>query len=359
MARAALVALAVTGCLHAPPTGAVCAQLTDRCVGHAIDQVMMTAYWNEYDDPALAAYVAGVGQRLLRAAGRTERWRFRVLDLADANGQANLDTTVYVTRGALARLRSEAELAGLLGHEIGHVLAGHGHEAIAESARRAPRSDGDRVLRAARDDEIQADELGVLLASRAGYEPRAVETMLRALAAGDTRTEPDPDDPHPGWVERLARVRAFAARLPHGELGTRRYLAAISGLVVGEDPRELAIVDSTIVLARAGLAFELPPGTRAEPSSEGLMFALGDGAGLIRPISSRFAHYLSAKRTADTWQWIARGPRGAALVVVTSAHPARTAAILQHAQRAPRADELAALHPSRVDLAAPRPLWPD
>ena len=359
MARAALVALAVTGCLHGSPPGAACTQLTDRCVGHAIDQVMMTAYWNEYDDRALAAYVAGVGQRLLRAAGRTDRWRFRVLDVPDANGQANLDTTVYVTRGALARLRSEAELAGLLGHEIGHVLAGHGHEAIAEGERRAPRSDGDRVLRAARDDEIQADELAVLLASRAGYEPRAVETMLRALAAGDPRTEPDPDDPHPGWVERLARVRAFAARLPHGELGGRRYLAAIAGLVVGDDPRELAVVGSAVVLARAGLAFDLPAGAPTEPSSEGLMVGLGDGAAVIRPISSRFARYLAPKRTADVWQWVARGPHGAALVVVTAKDPARAAALLQHATRAPRADELAALHPARVDLGAPRPLWPD
>ena len=359
MARLAPLALVLISCVrHAPLENACSNGADDRCVGKVLDTVLMTQ-WTEYDDRALAAYVASVGQRLVRAAGRNDRWTFRVIDVADANGQANLDTTIYVTRGALARLRSEAELAGLLGHEIGHVLAGHGHEAIAERMRDVARSDGDRVMRSARDDEIQADALAVLLAWRAGYDAHAVETMLRALAAGDPRTEPDPDDTHPGWVERLARVRSFAAHLPGGELGEQRYQAAIADLVVGDDPRDAAVVGRTALLARAGIAIELPPGAEAT-AGNGYVDIVVDGDGArVQPISAQLAANIEAKRTPDTITWTERGTHAAVMIVVGGAHQQRTADRLRKAIRAPRPDELAKLVPQHVDLRAPRRLWPD
>jgi predicted Zn-dependent protease len=359
MARAALAALVLTACWsHAPVNNACANGADDRCIGWALDAVLM-AKWTEYDDRALDAYVAKVGQRLVHAAGRNDRWTFRVIDLPDANGQANLDTTIYVTRGALARLRSEAELAGLLGHEIGHVLAGHGHEAIAERMREVPRTDGDRVMRAARDDEIQADELAVLLTWRAGYDPRAVETMLRALAAGDPRTEPDPDDTHPGWVERLARVHAFATHLSGGELGEQRYQTAIARLVIGDDPRDAAILDHTAVLARAGIAIDLPASADAT-TDDGSVDATLDGDSVrVQPISAQLAANIQASRTQDSITWTERGAHGAVIIVVAGPHQQRTADRLRAAIRPPRDGELAKLVPQYVDLKAPRQLWPD
>ena len=358
MARAALLVLALTACAHPSALATECARgPTDRCIGTAIDMVMMEAVWTEYDDPALAAYVARVGERLLRAAGRNDHWTFRIIDTADVNGQANLATTVYVTRGALARLRSEGELAGLLGHEIGHVLAGHGHEAIAESMRKVPRTDGDRALRAARDDEIQADELGVLLAWRAGYDPRAMETMLRALAAGDPPQRDD--DPHPPWTERLARVHAYAAHLTGGELGEARYRAAIAKLVVGQDPRRIAAVDRVLVLARAGLAIELPPDAHGDIEDGSATITLTGDQIVIQAITTQLAAYVPTKRTAEAVAYVERGPHGAAYVSITGPHARADARVLHGAVRAPRPAELARVQPQTIDLSAPRRLWPD
>jgi predicted Zn-dependent protease len=155
---AAVIALSACGAAprHAPPVivlgvevPAQC-QRTDslsvndndfeRCMGFAMDRVLMAATFRSYDDAALTAYVTSVGERLVAASGKPIAVTFRVIDDPDPEAFANLGGTIYVARGALARLRDEAELAALLGHEIGHELAGHMREALFELFRGAERS---------------------------------------------------------------------------------------------------------------------------------------------------------------------------------------------------------------------------
>ncbi|MBV8756864.1 MAG: M48 family metalloprotease, partial [Deltaproteobacteria bacterium] len=257
MVRAALLLTALAACAHHDACGSEGTLAFDRCVGKAMDSVLVTeGTYAEIDDAGIRSYVAAVGMRLVRATGDHQDWTFRVVDEPGIAGEANVGTTVYVTRGALAQLRSEAELAGLLGHEIGHVVAGHGHDALIERTRELAVDTHDRD----RDDEVQADELAVLLTSRAGYDPRAVETMLSALGAGDPPGEDR--DVHPPWAQRLVRVRAFAMQMPAGgERGEAEYAAHMSGLVVGTDPRRVAALGSTIVLVKANLAIDLPRGS--------------------------------------------------------------------------------------------------
>ncbi|HEU4611628.1 MAG TPA: M48 family metalloprotease, partial [Kofleriaceae bacterium] len=134
----------MTACAHARSD-------LDTQVANAVDKVMViSGQWAEVDDPAVRAYVRSVGMRIVRAAGDHRAWRFRVTDETVVRGEANTGTTIYVSRGALVRLRDEAELAGLLGHEIGHVLAGHAHDGLVESTRKLPIDTHDRD----RDDEI-------------------------------------------------------------------------------------------------------------------------------------------------------------------------------------------------------------
>jgi predicted Zn-dependent protease len=378
MERIALVAVALTACAHGSTLTRECERgPSDRCIGRIVDAVLMTTSWNEVDDRELARYVTRVGERVAHAAGRDERWTFRVIDAADVNAEANLDNTVYVTRGALARLRSEAELAGLLGHEIGHVLAGHGHEEFAERMGEVARSDGDRALRSARDDEIQADELAVLLASHAGYDPRAVETMLRAIASrnsfpassaaeggagviaqGNADLAHAAEDRHPGWVERLARVRAFADQLPGGELGEARYAAAIARLALGEDPQQVAVVGDAIVLGRAGLALDLPHGTPTLVDQGAVGLAIAHTGVRVQPVTPEAAHYVDTHRVGDRIAWIANGMHGPVVIVVQGPQLDEVAALLRRATRTPRRAELTLLHPQHVDFAAPRKLWP-
>jgi predicted Zn-dependent protease len=343
--RAAVLALALAACAHHADL--------DAQIARAVDQVMVTSgTWAEVDDPPLRAYVRSVGMRLVRAAGDDRDWRFRVVDDPAIQGESNTGTTIYVTRGAIARLRDEAELAGLLGHEIGHVLAGHAHDALLEKMREVPIDTQDRD----RDDEIQADELAVLLTARAGYDPRAVETMLRALAAG----EPADADTgvHPPWPERVVRVALLASQLPAGGArNTAAFLAHARTIVDGDDPRIATMIGDTLVLARAGAAIDLPPGTHPEIADREVLAAVAGHAVVIKPISRELARYITPSSEADKVTVVRRTPHGAVMIAV--AGPSPLAALGSLSLRAPRADELARIRPRLVDLTAPRKLWPE
>ncbi|HSN29015.1 MAG TPA: M48 family metallopeptidase [Kofleriaceae bacterium] len=349
MVRAALL-LALAACAHHDACGTQGTLAFDRCIGNAMDTVLVTSgTYAEVDDDAVRAYVSAVGMRLVRAAGDHGRWRFRVVDDTQIGGEANVGSTIYVTRGALAALRNEAELAGLLGHEIGHVLAGHGHDAVVERARDLATDTHDRD----RDDEVQADELAVLLTARAGYDPRAVETMLRALGAGDPPG--DDRDIHPPWRQRLARVRAFAMQLPAGgELGEAAFAAHMRTLVVGDDPRGLSARGATIVLARANLAIDLPAGSQIDTASGNAVAAVAGSVLIVKPITRSLVKVMKPERDAAKLMIIRDGPRGGALIAIVGPQPA--AALARLHVRAPRPEELATVVPRHFDPSAKRPL---
>ena len=363
MARAAVVVFALISCAHhqtmmyGEPAPEFCAAgpSTDdeRCLGWLLDRVMLMSA-SDYEDRELVSYVRSVGARLVAAAGDHRTWTFHVLDDPEVQANANISTTVYITRGALAKLRGEAELAGLLGHEIGHVLAGHAREALLDELRGIS-TDPARQVRAARDDEIQADQLAVMLTSRAGYDPRAVETMLRALAAGQNDDD-DPSDRHPRWSERLARVQAYAARFPRGELAEAPYRAHVRDLIVDDDPRQAALVGHAAIFARAHEAIDLPAWKTASAHGGSIHIELpGDVTLELWTLPKTISDAMHGKPlglddafvTRHALLVAARGP-GAASVIQS----------LRQAQRAPRPSELAALVPRHVDFSAPRPLWP-
>ena len=157
-------------------------------------------------DPALQRYVNHVGRWL---AAQTERpdlpWHFGVLDHSNVNAFAVPGGTIFITRGLLGKMRNEAELAGVLGHEIGHVLRKHHLKAIQKSAQTALA--GDAMSAALRDragpardkliafgtemysrgldksDELEADRLGVVIAARAGYDAYGLPSVLQTLQA--------------------------------------------------------------------------------------------------------------------------------------------------------------------------------
>ncbi len=344
MVRAALVAIALAACAHAKPD-------LDVQVATAVDKVMVTSgQWAEVDDADVRAYVRSVGMRLVRAAGDRREWRFRVVDDPEVQGQASAGTNVYITRGAIARLRDEAELAGLLGHEIGHVLAGHAHDAVVEDMRDLVVETHDRD----RDDEIQADELSVLLAAKAGYDPRAVETMLRALAAGDPPG--DETSIHPPWPQRLIRVRALAAQLPAGgERNPAAFASHVKSLVVGDDPRVAVMQGRTIVLARIGMAIDLPPGSTGAVA-EGTVVAAVAGSGvIIKPVTRELARYTKPEREPAKLTIVRLAPTGAVIIGVVGPDPVATLGKLS--LRAPRASELAAIHPQLINPWGPRDLF--
>ena len=185
-------------------------------------------------NPGLQRYVNQVGRWL---AVQTERpdlpWQFGVLDSPNVNAFAVPGGTIFITRGLLERMRNEAELAGVLGHEIVHVLRKHHLKAIQKGAQSALA--GDALGHALRDragpardkliafgtemysrgldksDELEADRLGVVIAARGGYDPYglvAVLTMLSTVKAEDSGVS-ILFTTHPGPGDRIAELEKF------------------------------------------------------------------------------------------------------------------------------------------------------
>lgn len=204
------------------------------------------------DDPALNGYVNHVGRWVALHSDRPDlNWRFAVLDDPDVNAFAAPGGYVFITKGMLARLNSEAELAGVLGHEIAHVTEKHhlnamrkqaGMKLVGIAASAALEEEGYEVdqlaplMKAAknmysrgldRKDEYRADLLGVVLAARAGYDPYGLPAVLQTL----DRMNPDSGalsllmQTHPRPADRLQR-------LDEAMMGT---LDALNNTVSGDD----------------------------------------------------------------------------------------------------------------------------
>jgi predicted Zn-dependent protease len=197
-------------------------------------------------DPSIQADVAAVGQRVVRqsvAAGTHYEFSFHVLqDPETVNAFALPGGPIFITRGLLSRLENEAQLAGVLGHETGHVIARHSAAQIAKSqlaqglvtaVGAAGSDDGSGgqhaaqvaavvaqmvQLRYGRGDEIQADTLGVRLMSEAGYDPRAMIELMQILEkSGSSERPPEFMSSHPDPGNRRGVIeRAIQSHYPNG-----------------------------------------------------------------------------------------------------------------------------------------------
>jgi len=369
--RALAILAALAGCAHEqrlfgeklPPGCATDGKTaeSERCTGWILDRLMIKTHYHAYPDPELAAYVTDLGTRIARAAGDRGQWTFRVLDDPTAQAFVNLGRIVYVNRGAIAAMRDEAELAALLAHEIAHLLAAHERETFAEASRGVTRWGDEHALavRYARDDEIQADELAVKFVAAAGYDVTAVERMLRALGALAPRSGGTEESRHPAWTERIARVQAMAARLPHG--GARNAAALrphLARLVVGQDPRRAAISGRAILFGRVGIALDRTPGSASIDDDGNVAISVDAAAIQLRVFPAEVASYFAAH--PGDGMIAAQIPAGASTLVVLGAGPGAAAHVQRIAAsvRPLRPDERARLRPRLLDLSAPRPLWP-
>jgi predicted Zn-dependent protease len=366
-------ALALAACVKQPPmmfgarmpAGCTEKTRTERCFGWMMDRLMMTFAYRPYHDDSIRAYVATVGTRIARANNDSRRWRYRVLEDDAAQAYAGFNSTIYITRGALAILRDEAELAAIIGHEMGHTLAGHHRETITEGTRDVGETDLQRFreLRYARDDEIQADEQAVLLLGRAGYDVRAVERMLRALAGDDQEDDEDASDQrHPVWRERIARVAALAARYPEGERLVERYNQHVAQLIVGQDARSIGVVGTTIMFARAGFALDLPAETKVFIWRNMVFFGTPDDVAGIVMLIDRSQAEDSKKPSKDSHTEVKLLPKAAVAITVVKDENkpldlAAKAKSLVAKARAPRPEEVARLHLMRFDPTKPRAIW--
>jgi len=254
-------------------------------LGQETDLQVVSEY-GLYEDPELAANLNGICQRLGKLSHRPNlTYHFKVLDASVVNAFAAPGGYVYFTRGILATLNNEAELSGVMGHEIGHITARHsahqysqaqlaqvglgvgslviGSSALSGLAQLATQM---LFMRFSRDNERQADDLGVEYSSRAGYDANQManffETLERMNPGSDRSGLPAWFSTHPSPVDRVKAVRGRASEwqkklnLRDLRINQDGYLREIDGLVYGDDPRHGYVADN--IFYHPGLRFQFP-----------------------------------------------------------------------------------------------------
>ena len=240
-----------------------------------------------YQDPDLVPYVDQVARRLVPYTHRNKlEYHFAVLDTPVENAFAAPGGYVYVTRGLLAMMNSEAELATVLGHELGHVNARHsvreyskqllltggllvGSVLSEDVAKVAPYlMVGLQVLflKFSRDDEYQADNLGVLYSRSAGYSPGQMIPFFRSIqkleekAGGGTKL-PNFLSTHPLTEKRIEEAQKMLVPAD-AELDVlpEALVAKLDGLVYGENPREGFVEAGIFYHPEMAFAFAIPQG---------------------------------------------------------------------------------------------------
>ncbi|RMF55894.1 MAG: peptidase M48 [Calditrichaeota bacterium] len=236
-------------------------------LGQQSDQEIIKMY-GEYPDETLTQFISQLGTQMAKISHRPQlNYQFRLLDTPVINAFAVPGGYVYITRGILAYLNNEAEFAGVLGHEIGHITARHSakqyskaqlaqlglglgvllSDEFARFAGLAQTGLSLLFLKFSRDAERQADQLGVEYSTKVGYDAREManffETLERMQPAGGGGL-PDWLSTHPNPAERVKAIRKLALewqqKIPNPNLKINRnaYLRRLGGLVYGDDPRQ-------------------------------------------------------------------------------------------------------------------------
>jgi predicted Zn-dependent protease len=273
----------------------ILSEAQEAAIGREADREILRQL-GRYENSELQAYVAEVGARLASEAESTSfRYQFKIVDRPEINAFALPGGYVYVHRGLLAELNSEAELAGVLGHELAHITKHHAAKAmtrniglqaltlgalIASPGGRQYAGQWATVMGAlsqamlrgwGRDNELEADEVGLHYAHAAGYDPGQMVPFLRSLRIKERlrgQGYHGPGATHPDMVERLVKVDALAELLRSrgGRLEVRddEYKARLEGLPYGDrrDRKKLRIHtveegETARSIARAVLGDEL------------------------------------------------------------------------------------------------------
>ena len=221
-----------------------------------------------YDDPELQKYISDIGMRLAKVSERPNLpWQFTVVDQPAINAFAVPGGFIYLTRGILPFLANEAELVGVIGHEIGHVTARHSAQQYTRSlggqllltgvgvfvpaarpfGQISETALGLLVLKYGREDELQSDQLGARYAVTGGWDPDGVPGMLSTLgrldeATGSRKGVPNFLSTHPDPLARVKEIQPDIQQLEAGRTGLvtdrEALLRRLDGIVYGDNPEQ-------------------------------------------------------------------------------------------------------------------------
>jgi predicted Zn-dependent protease len=307
----ALIFLLVASCAINPVTGkkelSLISEEGEISMGKETDAQIGQEY-GFYNDPGLSSYVTSVGMAMVPHTHRPNLvYHFAVLDSPVVNAFAAPGGYIYVTRGCLALMSSESELAVVLGHELGHVNARHTVKKLSEMllitvglALGSAISDtfakiagvaaiGVQLLflKFSRDDERQADALGVEYARKGTFNSGEMVSFFRALEkygdlSGGGHSLPGFLSTHPLTGERIKNVQAMITPSDIGLPKKREpYMLQIEDVVYGNDPRQGYVEGHTFYHPGMRFYFDIPAGWKLQNTPSQVTIAAEDGSAAV------------------------------------------------------------------------------
>ena len=300
-------------------------------IGARENPKVLAAYGGAYASGDLDRYVQQVTQRLAQnAASGSGGYKVTLLNSPTINAFSLPGGYIYVSRGLLALANSEAELAAVISHEMAHIDSRHALQREQQAASagavgrviadmsRGPGSSAEalsyaraQVAQFSRQQELEADAIGIRIMAKSGYDPRAAITFLTslerqtALHSRMLNREHDPNRveltaTHPATPERISAVERDARTLVPANGGLRNedaYFAAIDGLLYGDDPSEGYVRGRTFLHPRLGITFTMPDGYGVQNAPNAVVGFAPEGAilrfdGIDVPTGTSLARHL-------------------------------------------------------------------
>ncbi len=307
--------LFLTGCAINPVTGrkqfVMMSEAQEIGMGRESDPQIM-AFFGAYDNPNLQKFINEKGQEMVKVSHRTKlAYEFKIVDSPVINAFAVPGGYVYFTRGIMAHFNNEAEFAGVLGHEIGHITARHsviqqrnamlgqlgiiaGVILVPELSQFVePLSAGMQLalMSFGRDAERQSDKLGVEYSSRIGYNATEMAGFFRTLErqdkAGGGEKIPEFLSTHPSPEERNITVAKLAEewkaklKMADPKINRDTYLKRIDGLILGEDPKQGFVENNMFYHPGLKFEFSIPSGWKLQNTPQQVQMAPENGEALM------------------------------------------------------------------------------
>ncbi len=325
------VCLTLGACTTNPATGQ--SQFTglmpasqEASVGASEHQKALAQY-GVYDNQNVQNYVRSIGEKIVPFTERKDvNYTFTVLDSPVINAFALPGGYVYVTRGLMAWANSEAELAGVMAHEIGHVNARHSAARYSQSvaaqlglsvlgavtstpsiSQAASLGTNLYLAQYSQSQEYESDSLGIRYLSRAGYDPKAMSGFLqqlnreKALSGGSNGAGFFASHPStPARVQRSSN-EAASVQVPNARTGEIDYLRAISGLPYGESADEGLVRGNSFIHPKMGFAFDVPQGFKIQNSPQAVIAQNAQGATIIFDTDKKTASQPIDDYLFQTW----------------------------------------------------------
>lgn len=303
------------GCYKNPVTGkkelSFMSEEKEKAIGKQSDPEVV-AQFGLYEDDKIQQFINEKGQEMVKVSHRPNLdFEFKVLNSPVVNAFALPGGYVYFTRGILAHFNNEAEFAGVLGHEIGHVTARHGAEqytnqmlsqigliaglvlspTVRQFANEISQGIQLMMLSNSRENESQSDRLGVEYSTKVGYDANNMAEFFRTLERlGDQSgaseiptflsTHPNPADRHDNVHELAAEWQSKVNEGPY-EIDRGDYLDLINGIMYGENPREGYVENNVFYHPDLRFTFPFPNGWKLANSSSQVQMAPEDGSAMM------------------------------------------------------------------------------